>query len=168
MRKKQVQQDQLSYSVFDRLCGPEYDSTMTKLDGEPNLEYVNRMTACVARDLQNLLNTRKMELNLPELPALRPSIVDYGVMDLSSITAGSKDDQEKFRDSVLKAIENYEPRLKKVEVSIIEEGPETRLIFHFKISAVLMIDPVPLKINFDSILPTDIRMFKVRGQGLST
>ncbi len=161
---KKKQNKTLSYSVLDRLLGPEFDNTTTTIEGEPNALYVEKMITCVTRDLQNLLNNRKVEMHIPDaFNELKKSLVDYGVMDLTTVSARSQADQEKFRLSVQKAIEHYEPRLKRVDVNIIESPSETSLIFHFNISAVLMIDPEPLTIRFDTVLPTDTRVFEVKG-----
>lgn len=162
MAKKK--QQTLSFSVFDRLLGPEYDNTVTSLDGEPNEQFTHKMIGCIARDLQNLLNTRKAEMTLPdELDDLKPSMSDYGVIDLTTVNARSQKDREDFRLSVQRAIENYEPRLKNVEVNIIDSPGEVDLIFHFNIEATLLVEPMPLTLRFDSVLPTDTRMFTVKG-----
>lgn len=160
---KQRQQT-LSYSVLDRLLGAEYDNTMTKADGGADDIFTQRMVQSIARDVQNLLNTRKQEMKLPdELKELQPSMVDYGVGDLTTINARSQKDREAFRNSVQQAIEEYEPRLKNLKVDIIENPAEDNLIFHFNIEAVLLMEPTPLTLRFDSVLPTDTRMFTVKG-----
>lgn len=163
MAKKQYQT--LSYSVYDRLLGPEYDNvTIATDDSEPNQAFTQRIIMSIARDLQNLLNTRKIEMDVNEqYNELEPSIVDYGVIDLTTVNARSEREREKYRESVQRAIENYEPRLKNVEVNVIDNPAESSLIFHFNISAVLMVEPTPLTLQFDSVLPTDTRMFQVRG-----
>jgi type VI secretion system protein ImpF len=159
------QQQTLSYSVYDRLLGAEYDNvTIAAGDSEPNQAFTHRIIATIARDLQNLLNTRKMEMSLEDrYHHLEPSIVDYGVIDLTAVNARSDKEREKYRESVQCAIENYEPRLKNVKVNVIDNPNESSLIFHFNISAVLMVEPTPLSLQFDSVLPTDTRMFQVRG-----
>lgn len=162
MAKKE--QQRLSYSVLDRLLGAEYDETSTTPSGEPDDVFTQRLIQCIARDLQNLLNTRKQEMSLPEqYTELAPSIVDYGVKDLTTVNARSQKEREEFRLSVQRSIERYEPRLKNVTVDIIENPGEAGLIFHFNIAAVLMIEPTPLALRFDSLLPSDTRMFEVKG-----
>lgn len=157
-------QQTLSYSVLDRLLGSEYDNTMTTLNGELNGEFTQRMVQTIARDLQSLLNTRKLEMQLPGgYKELEPSIIDYGVIDLTTLNARSQKDRDAFRLSVQKAIEEYEPRLKRVEVDIVDNPNEMGLIFHFNIKAVLLMEPTPLTLQFDSMLPSDTRMFQVKG-----
>lgn len=160
---KKLQQT-LSYSVLDRLLGPEYGSAVTTVEGQPNPAFVERIVKTIARDVQNLLNTRKLEMDLPEqYKELRPSIVDFGIIDLTTLNARSERDREAFRLSVKRAVEAYEPRLKKIVVDIVDSPSDYGLIFRFNIEAVLLIEPTPLTLQFDSVLPSDTRMFEVKG-----
>src|SRR3989338_8192325 len=98
MAKKQRQT--LTFSVYDRLLGPEYDNVVVAGD-EQNPLFTQQVISSIARDLQNLLNTRKAEMNIPdEFKFLKPSILDYGAIDLTTVNARSESEREKYRQSV--------------------------------------------------------------------
>jgi type VI secretion system protein ImpF len=119
------------------------------------------------KDLQNLLNTRKIYDNLPEqLAELSISLVGYGVPDLTTISIDSEMQKQKFCQAVQLAIENYEPRLRDIKVELLDTDKQIELIFRLRISAILLIEPEPVPVSFDSALLSNTRLFDVTGHAL--
>ena len=148
-------------SVFDRLLDEQ--PTQTK---EPTLlhrQNVWQLKKTIARDLEALLNTR-MEL-LTELPdeemEVARSILAYGLPDLTSMSIGDPKDRNRVRRSIERAIEVFEPRLKNVRVALDPaRGRET--VMHFRIQAVIPVEPTPEAVVFDTDLQIDSKRYVVR------
>lgn len=105
----------------------------------------------VRRDLEALLNTRVYRPSLPSsLSELEVSSVNYGLPDFSVIHLGSEDGKEEFRYRVQQVIDKYEPRFRHVNVELEQVGEGYERTLYMKISAVLMIDPEPIPLLFDS------------------
>jgi len=105
----------------------------------------------IRRDLEWLLNTRVYRSEPPAgLTELDVSIVNYGLPDFSVIHLGSDEGKQEFRQRVSDAIEKYEPRFRNVDVELEQIGEEYERTLYMKISAVLMIEPDPIPLLFDS------------------
>lgn len=105
----------------------------------------------IRRDLEHLLNTRVYRPKIPEyLPELNISVINYGLPDFSVIHLSSEEGKEEFRYRVQKIIEQFEPRFKDVYVELEQIGEEYERTLYMKISAVLMIEPDPIPLLFDS------------------
>ncbi len=151
-------QDPITLSIFDRLSSERH------LVPEWEQGTVTELIATVERDLQNLLNTRKAVMNLSSHhDELHLSLLDYGIPDLTVININSSKQKDDFANALKKAIEHYEPRLKKVEVELLDTGNNIELILSFRITAVLQADPKPIPVVFDSSLLSHSRLFNVKG-----
>jgi type VI secretion system protein ImpF len=134
-------------SIIDRLTDPESAGT-TILTGYS----VEKMYSAVLRDLENLLNTVHTGNDIPvEFQDVRDSLVAYGLPDLTSIEAISPDQRAAIGLSIRKAIERFEPRLKRVKVTLLKQESEVTLSLKFRIDARLNVDPAP-DVAFDTIL----------------
>lgn len=155
---KKNPKEQLQQSLLDRLLTFKETSFDAKTPQEILIHSVER-------DLQNLLNTRKICPTLPaDLKELNVSLVNYGIPDLTTINIYSESDKQNFCKAVQLAIENYEPRLKHIEVKLLEVEKQIELIFKIRISATLLVYPKPIPVSFDSSLLADTRLFDVKGQ----
>ena len=155
-----VRKDQpLKPSILDRLVR---DPSSTAMSSGLVLQQVKES---VRRDLEDLLNTRRCCASWsPELDALNHSLVHYGLKDFSGSSLGSPDEQELFRRDIQDAIRLYEPRLSQVVVKQVRENPADRTV-HFRIEAVLEVDPAPVPVVFDSSLEPLSATFAVEGGG---
>lgn len=154
---KMKEQDQITLSILDRL------SSQRDLVPEWDQGTVKELIVSIERDLQNLLNTRKVSNQLPEqYNELQQSLLDYGIPDLTTININSSKQKEAFGDALKKAIERYEPRLRRVEVEILDQN-SIELILSFRITAVLQVEPEPVPVIFDSSLLSSSRLFDVKG-----
>lgn len=105
----------------------------------------------IRRDLEWLLNTRVYYSDIPSgLDELDVSVVNYGLPDFSVIHLSSDEGKEEFRYRVHDVIKKYEPRFNNVHVELEQVGEEYERTLYMKISAVLMIEPDPIPLLFDS------------------
>ncbi len=137
----------LQPSILDRLTDPESAGT-TLMTGYT----VEKMYVAVLRDLENLLNTVHTARDIPpEFADVRDSIVGYGLPDLASIEAISADQRASIGRTIRAAVERFEPRLRRVRVTLLKQDNELKLSLKFRIDARLAVDPAP-EVAFDTIL----------------
>jgi len=119
----------------------------------------------VARDLEALLNTRQEALEaLPEeFPELGRSILTYGLPDFTSFNLGATDDRMRVRRCLEDAITNFEPRLRRIRVSIEPQREHDRTL-RFRIDALLRTDPSPEPVMFDMVLQLNTQQYVVQGR----
>ncbi len=107
----------------------------------------------VARDLEALLNTRKVisEDYLKRHPECSKSIVSYGLNDFAGLSLASADDRLFICRSLEQAIAKHEPRLRNVKAVLeIQDGSVNKL--NFAISAILVVHPAHEPVSFDAVL----------------
>ena len=152
----------LQDSIWDRLTDPSTGRGSDVGSSAPG--EVERIKNAVRRDLEWLLNARKPPLEIPEgMDALRTSLVTYGLPDFTGISAGDMNERNRLQQSLEQAIRNFEPRLSHVEVTF-DPGDQdrSRAALHFRVSALLRLDPAPEAIVFDTVLDLSNRAFSVR------
>ena len=140
-------------SLLDRLIDDDPDNH--KVTAKAYGAVLADIKSSIRRDLECLLNTRLYRGQLPEkLSELDVSIVNYGLPDFSVIQLESDDGKEEFRSQVKSIIEKFEPRFSHVMVDLEQIGEEYERTLYMKISAVLMIEPDPVPLLFDSRVKT--------------
>ncbi|HKX83543.1 MAG TPA: type VI secretion system baseplate subunit TssE, partial [Pyrinomonadaceae bacterium] len=116
----------------------------------------------VARDLEALLNSRQeISGELPEeFIEVSRSLVTYGLPDLTSLSLLNQDDRNRIRRAVEDSISFFEPRLLRVKVTL--EAPRERdRGLHFRIDALLRVDPTPEPVTFDAILHLNTQQYVI-------
>jgi type VI secretion system protein ImpF len=149
-------------SLLDRLIDPESAGTAAK----PGYT-VEQMFLVVRRDLEDLLNTRQGHHDFPpEYKEVTTSVQAFGVPDLVSFNALTTGQRQEIGVVVEAMIARFEPRLRDVQVTLVEgrESGEYRLRFH--VNAKLALDPAP-EVAFDTILElsTGTGQYAVGGKG---
>ena len=145
-----VREDQpLLPSVLDRLLDDEPDK---KLEAPKSRNQVVReLKQSVRRDLENLLNTRWRCIPWPShLDELDVSLITYGVPDFAGGHMGAPSDRERLRRIVEQVIRKFEPRFKKVNVTLLENADAADRALRFRIDALLYAEPAPEPVVFDS------------------
>lgn len=151
----------LSPSVLDRLIDEAPRASREPDDGPA--WSLDRAKAAVKRDLEWLFNSRQVVAGLPADPGeLGRSALTYGLPDLASASLNNPADQARLRRAIGEAIARFEPRLDHVEVTL-EPAREHERAIHFRIDAMLKVEPEPEPVTFDSLLKLDTRSFVVRG-----
>jgi type VI secretion system protein ImpF len=149
-------------SVLDRLIDYEPELSHETLASRP--KSLRQLKQSVKRDLEWLLNTRKVALGLPsDLEEINNSVAAYGLPDFSSSNVKSSIEQERMRRELEDVIRKFEPRLGDVEVRI-EPMHETERALHFRIEAHLKVEPAPEAISFDTVLRLDTGRYSVEGE----
>lgn len=160
----EIRTDQLLLpSVLDRLIDDDPQVRQEAPRGRNQL--LRDLKQAVRRDLENLLNTRVRCLPWPaEWTELQQSLVNYGVPDLTGTSLASSKEREEFRRTVQSLITQFEPRLKKPYVSLIDPGSSMDRAIRFHIEAVLQAEPAPEPVAFDSTLRLPTGTFEVKGE----
>ena len=147
------QKRQVALSLFDRLT--DYDPRNSREAPRPEWEQLRLQKESVARDLTNLLNVRRSENDIPEeFLQTRESVAAYGIADFTAAPM----DREGIRRIIERTVRLFEPRLSRVQVSLVEGGD---LRFSFRISALLRIDVGAEPVVYDADLPKESRRIQV-------
>jgi type VI secretion system protein ImpF len=140
-------------SLLDRLTDNE--PRASREVPQPEWEQLRQHKDGLARDLTNLLNTRRSESDIPEeFELTRQSLAAYGVQDFTAAPM----DREAIRRAIERSIRLFEPRLTRVQVSL-EVGSDFQ--FSFRISGMLRLDIGLEPVVYDAELPKESRRFKV-------
>jgi type VI secretion system protein ImpF len=150
-------------SLLDRLL--DDDPQVTKEPVTSRRQDLRAFEKAVGRDLEALLNSRQETLN--ELPSefveVNRSLMVYGLPDLTSLSLLSQDDRNRIRRAVEDAITAFEPRLLRVRVNL--EAPRERdRGLHFRIDALLRVDPSPEPVTFDAVLQLNTQQYVIQRQ----
>lgn len=133
-------------SILDRLID---------LEPEMGVESVQSFSAgqikdSVARDLENLLNSRRNILSVPAAcKEVSNSLFIYGLPDFTSRNPANVSVRSQLRLEIEKTISSFEPRLKNVVVHLDAPTRSARDL-RFRISAVLKVDPISEPVVFDT------------------
>jgi type VI secretion system protein ImpF len=116
-------------------------------------ESLRRLRQSVKRDLEWLLNTTRASISSEPLSIeVEKSLLCYGLPDVASMSIQNGNDHRRLLRSLETAIETFEPRLKHVHVTSSEPFQRGRQSITFHVEAVLMLDPAPERISFDTVL----------------
>src|SRR6516165_7012996 len=151
----------IAQSLLDRLI--DLQPGLSKETPVSQWEELREFKAAVCRDLSALLNTRRAERDFdPDYEESTNSLLTYGVVDFTSYNLLNGADQEEVRRSIERAIRQFEPRLSRVSVSVIEPDP-LRPVLQFQIEALLDVEPAAEPIVFDVSLHRESRRLAISG-----
>ncbi len=150
-------------SLLDRLIDNEPDVQREPLNRR--VQDLAELKECVARDLEDMLNTRREALDdLPEeFVETNRSLLVYGLPDFSSFNLLSPNDRNRLCRAIERAIANFEPRLQRPSVKM-ETPSQNERVLRFRVDAWLRIEPAPEPVVFDTILQLGTREYVVKGQ----
>jgi type VI secretion system protein ImpF len=147
--------------VLDRLID-EYPPTTA----EPPLsraQSVRILKAAVRRDLEWLLNTRRIAVEPPEsLRELNRSLYVYGLPDLTAMSLASPKDQAKLLRALQTAVATFEPRIANVRASSLEFVSRGSRHLRFRLEGLLIMDPAPEHVSFDTVLELSTGEYQVK------
>jgi len=149
-------------SVLDRLLDDEPDRQQEPVKSRNQV--LRDLKQSVRRDLENLLNTRWRCEELPQdLRELELSLVNYGLPDISGPTLGYARQREQFRELLENVIRHFEPRLRNVAVEMLDNVEPLDRTLRFRINAMLLAEPAPEPVMFDSALQPVTGNVEVKG-----
>lgn len=138
-------------SILDRLLD---DHPKETVEGHAAMQFdLRRFKQAVARDLDALLNSRCVDLDedIERYPHARTSVINFGIIDLSSLSLLAPDDRALLRDRIRITIERHEPRLTRVRVTL-DAPKEMERMLRFRVDAVLKVHPNKPPVTFDAML----------------
>jgi len=113
---------------------------------------IEQMIAAVTHDLEDLLNTRWANPDIPrEYPEVGNSIVFYGLPDLVSLrttTPSQQDEMGKYLETIIR---RFESRLRNVRVTLLDPGNSKEQKVRYRVDARLNVDPSP-EVPFETVV----------------
>ena len=141
----------LQQGLLDRLIDLEPLNRQEAPMSRP--ESVRQYRLSVKRDLEWLLNTTRMPIEIPETcREIDNTVLFYGLPDIASISLQDAGDEQRLLRSLEKAIEMFEPRLMRPRVTSRDPYRATQQAITFHVEAMLVMDPAPERISFDTVL----------------
>jgi type VI secretion system protein ImpF len=141
----------VTLSVLDRLIDREPESQVEAPLSRS--QSVRLLKAAVQRDLEWLLNTRRIFAGPDEsLKEVNRSLYLYGLPDFSSYAMASTSDKAKLLRELLAAIKLFEARLSNVRLVPLEVPESGLQQYRLRIEALLLMDPSPEPIAFDTVI----------------
>jgi type VI secretion system protein ImpF len=148
-------------SILDRLIDEEPEISTEPV--QSRFANVRQFTAQVRRDIENLLNTKNCAwLTDCEYQELRNSLYFYGLPDFTAQNPGSSLATDRLRQEIERAIARFEPRMRNVMV-VAEVGEKGERTVGFKITGLLMVEPAPEPVSFDTRFDANRGEYKVVG-----
>jgi type VI secretion system protein ImpF len=149
-------------SILDRLI--DDDPSRQREDSKQRYQIIRELKESLQRDLEQLLNTRwRCRQWPPDLSELEVSLVNYGIPDFTGVHFTSGERQQELRDVIQSVVQNYEPRLSEVKVEAATGREHEDRTCRFRIDALLMVDPAPEPVTFDTTLEPVTGDFSVQG-----
>ena len=146
-------------SILDRLI--DSDPGVSHEPVQFRLQDIRQVKASVVRDLENLLNTKRPVEDPPDaFRNLRDSLYVYGLKDFTAQNPKAGTVRQQLRLDIERTISRFEPRLRNVIVHLEAEGERDRTL-RFRISAMLVVEPLSEPVSFDTVLDVNKAQFKV-------
>ena len=149
-------------SVLDRLI--DQDPGVTADPPTTLAQSTRQFKAAVRRDLEWLLNTRRIATPAPDtFDEVPHSLYHYGLPDVTSLSADSPESRLWLLNRIEETIAMFEPRLTGVRVSLSETRADGGRELRFLIEATLRMDPNPEQVVFDTVLELGSGAYQVAG-----
>ncbi|MGV8986897.1 MAG: type VI secretion system baseplate subunit TssE [Cypionkella sp.] len=143
--------ERLQPSLLDRLT--DDDPTNPSESREARVIDIRRLRDIVQRDLSWLLNTNSAEtwIDTALYPLTSISVLNYGVREVAG-DFSSEARAAIIRKSILNAIENFEPRIRKGSAHVVlrTENTTRNTIISFDIRADMWAEPIPIQLYLRS------------------
>ena len=147
-------------SVLDRLIDQD-----PRTSGDPTVSFsesVRRYKAGVMRDLEWLLNTRRLyEPVAPVFAEVRDSLYLYGLPDTTSMSADDPAVRRRLQQEIRSCIQHFEPRLTDVDVTLVPPPEDNKRLVRFVVEATLRMDPDEERVVFDTVMDSGSGAFRV-------
>ncbi len=160
---RNVAESSATVSVLDRLLDSEptnpYEAPMTRA------ESVRAVKTALRRDLEWLLNTRRIAEEPPAaLKEVNRSLYIFGLPDLVGFSLSAIKDRNRLLRVLQNTIRIFEPRLANVRIVPLDQAEPGRHTLAFRIDGLLIMDPAPEHVSFDTVLELSKGEYMVKGQ----
>ena len=140
--------ERLQPSLLDRLTDDEPEQSVESRDRR--VLSLDKIRACVLRDLQWLLNASNMDQvkDLEEYPQVQNSVLNYGIPDLTGLTASGiqvSELERRIRDSIWR----FEPRILRHTLRVTARlygNLSNNNALVFEIAGEMWAQPLPLQL----------------------
>lgn len=126
-------------SFLDRIA----NLTGGRSSGQTTNEDIEALARSVREHLGRLLNARH---------GMSEALPDYGLPSLLDLTMGSGEYVQAVRDAIRTSIEKYEPRLRRVRVSQVQEEDVSTQKLKFVIDAVLVTESGEQRVWYETAI----------------
>ena len=146
--------ERLQPSLLDRLTDEEPDKQQESR--EKRVLSIGQLRDVVMRDLTWLLNSANLgeRIDLDACPLVEHSVLNYGLPDLSGLTASSLDVMQ-IENTLRQSLQDFEPRLLKDSIQVrvvVDEGQMSLNTLTFGIEGELWAQPANIRL----FLKTDV------------
>ena len=150
-------------SLLDRLLDDA--PSVSQEPAQRRVQNVSELKKSVARDLEELLNTRRevLQESPTEFTELTHSLVMYGLPDFTSFNLLSHQDRNRVRRALEQTIAVFEPRLRHVRV-VLDEPRHNDRALRFRVEALLHVEPASEPVRFDAVLRLNTQEYIVQGK----
>lgn len=127
---------------------------------------LDELKGSVAHHIESLLNARITftDERLAGFNECQRSVLTYGLNDFAGLSLASHDDRQTICNSIRRAIERHERRLKQVEVKL-EVNAQSTNVLCFAIKAMLVVHPAAEPVSFDAMLqPATLQYSVIRAR----
>ena len=154
--------EQLQPSLLDRLTDLNPAGKTDTL--EERIMSFRRLRESVIRDLEWLLSTGRLEISteLDSYPEVRKSVLNYGIPDISGISALDRD-SETIEREIRQAILYFEPRILPGTLKVVVAVDETKMLENrmtLEIQGELWWQPLPERFYLKATLDLEFGIFK--------
>jgi type VI secretion system protein ImpF len=98
------------------------------------------------------------------LTEVNRSLYNYGLPDFSAYSLNNPKDRNRLLRALEVTIALFEPRLAGVKVTPIEDPNASSRVLRFQIEGLLIKDPAPEQVSFDTVLQLTNGEYQVKGE----
>ncbi|MEG0343741.1 MAG: type VI secretion system baseplate subunit TssE [Acinetobacter sp.] len=123
---------------------------------------IHELRESIARDLEDLLNTRiaKLDLDIDEYALAKQSIVQFGIIDFVGLSTANPTDRQTICQSIEQSIVSHEPRLKQIKVEMQLDELNVGSL-SLSIQALFNIHPLYEPVIFDALLKPTTQQYVI-------
>jgi len=154
----------VTLSVLDRLID---EDPRNSHEAQPTrAQSVRRLKEAVRRDLEWLLNTRRVAVAPDEgLEYLNRSVYVFGLPDFTTYSLSSPADQTRLVRQLQTVVTTFEPRLASIRIVAVESPTASTRTLRFRVEGLLLMDPAPEHVSFDTVLELTSGEYEVQNAG---
>ena len=154
----------VTLSVLDRLIDQDprnsHEVPLTRAQS------LRTFKEALRRDLEWLLNTRRVAIPPDEtLKEVNKSTYIFGLPDFTGYHLSAPQDQTRLLRYIQSALKVFEPRLANVRVLPSEAGLISARTMRLRIEGLMLVDPSPEHVSFDTVLQLTSGQYEVQNAG---